>query len=265
MKKLVPITLLFFINQVCAQYHTTVRKVYSTNVKDSFEIYISEPEERLAGNYDEVIYYLDANLKSGKLLRQLVEDDKVKFRKKFLYVGIGHIGNFHQLRRRDFILPFIQNGDTIPRSAEYGQTEKFYQFLQSELIPSIDANYPNEARRSILGHSLGGLFAVYCLFRNEGLFDKYFALSPALWIDHFRIFQFDRIKDRPVKGSYLFLAAGSRENFNNILNGFHRMEEYVAEKKYSGFNFDRHIYYGTHNSYLKTDISRILYEKVLRQ
>jgi hypothetical protein len=43
------------------------------------------------------------------------------------------------------------------------------------------------------------------------------------------------------------------------------MEEYVVEKEYPGLSFDWHIYYGTHNSYLKRDISRILYEKVLRQ
>ena len=75
MKKLVlPITLLLFVNQLSAQYHTTVKRIYSTNVKDSFEVYISAPAEHFPRPYDEVIYYLDANLRSGKLIRQMVED-----------------------------------------------------------------------------------------------------------------------------------------------------------------------------------------------
>jgi len=134
-----------------------------------------------------------------------------------------------------------------------------------ELIPLIDKRYPSAGRRSILGHSLGGLFAVYCLFRNEGLFDKHFALSPALWIDDYRIFSFNKITDTLTRHSYFFLAAGSKEQHNQILAGFHRMEEFIDQKKYPNLGFDWHIYHGTHNSYLKRDMERILYDKVLRR
>jgi len=253
-----------FIGFTRAQHVTSVQRIYSTFVKDSFEIYITTTPDRGSGKYDEVIYYLDANLRSGKLFRQAAEDDRIFFKKAFVYVGIGHIGNFHQLRRRDFILPFIRNGDTIPKSTDYGQIEHFYQFLRFELIPFIDSRYPSVGRRSILGHSLGGLFAVYCLFRNEGLFNEHFALSPALWIDDYRIFSFNKISDTLAKHSYLFLAAGSKEKHNQILAGFHRLEKFIDQKKYRNLGFDWHIYHGSHNSYIKKDMQRILYEVLHR-
>jgi predicted alpha/beta superfamily hydrolase len=254
---------LFLLAGANAQYSTSVAKIYSANVKDSFEIYITQRTDSASVPYDEIIYYLDADLKSGKKLRQLAEDDRIKFRKRILFVGIGHIGNYHQLRRRDFILPFIQNGDTIPKSPEYGQIDRFYKFLNSELIPSINTRYASTGRRSIVGHSLGGLFVVYCLFRNEGIFDAYFALSPSLWIDGYQIFSFNRLDKQLVDSSYFFFAAGKKERFNHILKGFDKMEALMKEKNYPGILFRWHIYPGTHNSYIKKHLDRILYQEIL--
>src|SRR5688572_11967621 len=94
--------LLFFIfllvsDGINAQYSTVVKKLYSIHVKDSFEIYITAPADASdTTRYDKVIYYLDANLKSGKQLREIAEEDKVRYLKNFLYIGIGHTGNYHR-------------------------------------------------------------------------------------------------------------------------------------------------------------------------
>lgn len=34
-----------------------------------------------------------------------------------------------------------------------------------------------------MGHSLGGLFAIYTLVKQPGLFDGFIAISPSLWWD----------------------------------------------------------------------------------
>jgi predicted alpha/beta superfamily hydrolase len=239
--------------------------MYSLNVKDSFEIYISTPEgSDSQTNYSEVLYYTDANLKSGKKLRELLKKDSVSRSKKILFIGIGHIGNYHQLRRRDFILPFIQNGDTIPRSADYGQVTRFYQFLELELIPSIESKYHSAGKRTILGHSLGGLFAVYCLFSNKGLFDRYFALSPALWIDKYQIYSFNHLGEKPVINSHLFLFAGSKEDFNHILKGVKEMYSFLKSKNYPGLSCMYHIYGGTHNGYISRSLGIILEYEIFR-
>jgi predicted alpha/beta superfamily hydrolase len=251
--------------QSSGQYSTILEKRYSLSVKDSFEIYLSTPaDSRTNTIYSEVIYYTDASLKSGKKLRELLENDSVSRKTKRLFVGIGHIGNYHQLRRRDFILPFIQNDDTIPRSEEYGQVVRFYQFLQSELIPYIESKYQSTGKRALVGHSLGGLFAVYCLFRNEGLFDRYFALSPALWIDKYQIYSFNHLGENPVNNSSLFLSAGSKEDFNHILKGVKELNDFLKSKNYPGLIFQYHIYRGTHNGYISKSLAMILHYEIFR-
>ena len=145
------------------------KTIYSAYVKDSFEIYINAPKGADTMKQLSVIYYMDANLRSGKKLREMI--DKPEFSAKAgktIFVGVGHMSDFHVLRRRDFILPSINGNDTTGSSANYGQTENFYRFLQKELVPMINGMYhTNPDNNSILGHSLGGLFAFYFLFKNE--------------------------------------------------------------------------------------------------
>ncbi|HMD00856.1 MAG TPA: alpha/beta hydrolase-fold protein [Ferruginibacter sp.] len=251
-----------FMGQYCAaQTSTTMTKFYSTNVGDSFEIYISTPLKADRTKVYDVIYYCDANLKSGKKLREMINDpsyaDKVG---KTIFVGIGHIGNYHVLRRRDFILPEIKNGDTSGLSKNYGQAEHFYQFLKMELIPMINTKYrTNTSNNSILGHSLGGLFAFYCLFKNESLFKNFYALSPALWTDRYVIYDFNKL-DRGIKQDVnLYFSTGSLELLNYIKAGADAMDKFLNEKKYERLHFKYEIHDGkSHNSQVEVSLDHIL-------
>jgi predicted alpha/beta superfamily hydrolase len=67
---------------------------YSRNVDDSFEIYISLPSTFDASNNYNVVYYFDANLKSGKHLRDLLAAGNHHGRlNNIIFLGIGHIGD----------------------------------------------------------------------------------------------------------------------------------------------------------------------------
>ena len=61
--------------------------------------------------------------------------------------------------------------------------EAFLEFMEEELIPHIDANYrtTKKVNRTLVGHSYGGLFTLYTLFNATDTFQKYIAMSPALW------------------------------------------------------------------------------------
>lgn len=76
-------------------------------------------------------------------------------------------------RGRDFT-PTHQ--DRIPTS---GGADKFLEFLASELIPAIDARLPTAPYRVLIGHSLGGLFALHAFNTRGELFDGYVAISPS--------------------------------------------------------------------------------------
>jgi len=260
--KAVGLTLIFFLCAISihAQFKTSVKRIYSTHVRDSFDIYTSVPPDFSKGKKYDVIYYCDASLKSGIALRKQIDENKALLKQgNYIFVGIGHIGNFHVLRRRDFILPFINGKDTTPASPEYGHIKDFYNFLTRELIPSVQSSYNCTAKRTIIGHSLGGLFVFYCLFRNEPVFANYIALSPALWIDRYRIYEFNKLTHSLPAKTYLYFSAGGLETINQILPGAYRMNEFLQEKKYSNLLLEYQVHpWETHNSQVPLSLKYVL-------
>ena len=248
-----------------AQFSTSKKIEYSRIVGDSFEIYISIPKSFSPDESYNIVYYFDANLKSGQLLQEQISTDQYNVKlKNRIFVGVGHIGNYHVLRRRDFILPFINENDTSGRDQNYGQTEKFYQYLKEELIPSINFKFKtNTDSNSIIGHSLGGLFVFYCLFKSNNLFSKYFALSPALWIDKYSIYRFNKINGGFTDKKFLYFASGSKEKTNKILNGTNKAKQFLDKMNYNNLTYEYHILKGkTHNSEVAISLKKILMEKL---
>jgi len=259
------LVVLFVENNISAQFTTKMTITHSAIVGDSFEIYTSLPKSFDAAKQYNVVYYCDANLKSGRAIRNLLSfnqyDEKLA---NTIFVGIGHIGNYHVLRRRDFILPTIEGKDTAGKDKNYGQVENFYNFLKDELIPSVNARFnTNQAKNSILGHSLGGLFAFYCLFKSDNLFAKYFALSPALWIDKYSIYKFNKIQGSLPGKKYLYFVSGGKEVMNHIRKGTNRAKHFLDEQKYGNLTYEYKIVkWKTHNSQVPITLKTIFDEKL---
>jgi predicted alpha/beta superfamily hydrolase len=70
-----------------------------------------------------------------------------------------------------------------PWTGSAGGADKFLSFIADELLPMVDRNYRTRPYRVLIGHSLGGLFAVYALMNRPEVFNGYLAISPALWWD----------------------------------------------------------------------------------
>lgn len=258
------ILLLAFTSSVSfAQFTTNMTIERAERVGDNFEIYISLPATYDTNARYSVVYYCDANLKSGNTLRELLSSPSYNSKlKNYIFVGIGHIGNYHVLRRRDYILPFINGNDTVAKNKDYGHVDDFYAYLKEELIPSINSRYKtNAANNSILGHSLGGLFAFYCLFKNDDLFAKYFALSPALWIDNYSIYRFNKIKTGFSTPRFMYFASGGNETMNHILKGSNEAKQFLDQKKYTNLQYIYDVHPAkTHNSQVPVSLALILNE-----
>jgi uncharacterized protein len=246
--------------------HLTTRhtRVYSNSVKDSFDIYVTLPRdyEKATGKYP-VIYYLDANLKSGNAMRKVLDEMAVANNSvNAVAVGIGHIGNYRVLRRRDFVTPFIQSNDSlISNEPNFGHAAEFYTFLQKELIPQVEGNYKVSQRRSLFGHSFGGLFAFYSLFKKERLFENYAALSPSLWVNDGNVYSFEQKyrKDSSSLHARVFMRAGSRETINKVLAACKKMEVFLKQYPYSQLQLDYKELAGEdHNSHVEKSIRSIL-------
>lgn len=94
----------------------------------------------------------------------------------------------------EMIIAAIAQGDplkefTFTKSNDWptsGGAETFSKFLAEELLPYIDNNYRTHPFRILVGHSLGGLFALEALVRTPKLFQATLALSPSLYWDQFK-------------------------------------------------------------------------------
>jgi predicted alpha/beta superfamily hydrolase len=262
MKMLLRISFLLFIfyQPVRAQVTHTSFPIYSKNVKDSFMIRVSSVGPLNSLTPSSTVYYLDADLKSGKKLRGLLpkhtHDSSLQ---NVLFVGIAHKGDYHVLRRRDFIPPAF--GNEIKTKENDGHADRFYKFLSEELIPIIKNQYHVNERRTLIGHSFGGLFACYCLFKKETLFANYMALSPSLWVNNYDLFNYEQ-EYKTATGqlpAHLFLSAGGKEKINHILAGNRRMKKLLEERKYEGLTIDYTEYPGKmHNSQVPLSMEYIL-------
>ena len=70
-----------------------------------------------------------------------------------------------------------------PWTGSAGGADKFLSFIADELLPTVNHNYRTRPYRVLVGHSLGGLFAVYALMNHPEVFNGYIAISPSLWWD----------------------------------------------------------------------------------
>jgi len=232
---------------ICIFSCSTVRSpnaqtIYSAVVKDSFELYVDLPVNYTKGNIYSVVFYMDANLKSGKELRRQIKLDSNKAKlSHVIFVGIGHIGDYHVKRRRDLI-PFVVNkSDTLlSDDKNYGQAEHFYRFISEELIPLINQRYPNNGRYSYIGHSFGGLFGFYCLMKPEPLFKNIIALSPSLWVNNNNSFQHEDLfaaAGYQMKDVTLYHACGTAEWANKVLYSSRDMRDVLNKRKYPGLHY----------------------------
>ena len=101
-----------------------------------------------------------------------------------IVVGISNID-----RKRDFTYPSNnkQDNDELPTS---GGSEKFINFIEQELQPYITTNYRTTETKTLIGQSLGGLFATEVLFKKPELFNNYIIVSPSLWWDDESLLKF---------------------------------------------------------------------------
>lgn len=68
--------------------------------------------------------------------------------------------------------------------ASSGGGEQFLRFLETELVPYVEAHYPTAPYRLLVGHSLGGLTVLNTLATRPNVFNAYLAIEPSVWWDN---------------------------------------------------------------------------------
>ncbi|MEP6620961.1 MAG: alpha/beta hydrolase-fold protein [bacterium] len=91
------------------------------------------------------------------------------------------VGVRNTARSRDMI-PAAAAGYSPPGEiTASGGADNFLAFIADELVPQIDRRYRTAPMRVLVGHSLGGLFALRVLARRPEAFTGYVVMEPSIW------------------------------------------------------------------------------------
>lgn len=159
---------------------------------------------------------------------------------EMLLVGITYSGenlNYDALRAPDL---------TPPAQVGGGNAQNFLKFVKTELIPFIETNYrADPARRVLQGNSLGGLFTLYTLFSDPGLFSGYVASSPA--VNHNAILTQEAAfaKDHKELPTRLFIGVGSTESLSGPVQEFMKT---LKAHDYKGLKLETRVVEGDGHS-----------------
>lgn len=137
-----------------------------------------------------------------------------------IVVGIGHGDDMRERRFYDFTAPaetYIYPERFKGKGHEVlGGAEDFSRFIEEELKPTIEAQYPvNKAQQALFGHSLGGYFTLWELFHHQSSFQRYLAISPSIWWNEHELVQCASVflNEHQEINETLFISAGELETF----------------------------------------------------
>ena len=215
-----------------------------------------------------VMYVLDGdpNLPMAALIqRNMSYDHEVP---DLIMVGIGYqVDNFlstRSFRVLDYTPSHVAKIDSEMTASHHmkmvtGGAADFLQVLENEIIPYIENNYKTNKDRSLAGHSLGGLFALYTLFHEPALFQKYLISSPSLYWNDFEMsgeeteYYGGRHKSLQAR---IFISAGSLEP-DPMTPDIKQLVNLLRQRHYQGLEITENVFQDeTHLSVIPFSLSR---------
>jgi len=192
----------------------TVDSLYSETLKEYREIYVQLPDTYNPKNNKKypVAYILD-----GEVLLPTVTNFQSfysgGFTPEMVLVGISNANN----RTRDLTTSKITEKYGMPFNEENGEANNFSKFMEAELIPFIEENYPVTGFRTLIGHSYGGLFVIYTLINHPHLFANYLAIDPSLDWDNQKLLNGakEKFANNNYTGKSLFMSLNGQLNMQD--------------------------------------------------
>lgn len=155
-----------------------------------------------------------------------------------IIIGIGHANfDFKELdkkthdrnrdinRARDFLpwnlmtqenseftkyFPNIDSELTEAMIKYSGHASDFIDFIKSEVLPFVDKTYRTTSKRTLIGHSFGGVLASWIMIHHPQIFQNYLIISPILILQNYAMFtEISHISK--TLAARIYLCAGSLE------------------------------------------------------
>ena len=184
--------------------------LYSNVLKEKRSLLIAKPAGYEGGNdrYP-VLYLLDGDednfIQSVGITSFLANADRIP---PMLVVGI-----INKDRIRDLTTP-----TTVETERRFhpnaGGSDSFLEYISDELVPYIDQHYRTRPYKILVGHSLGGLFALHTLFSKPHLFRAYIVIDPTLaWNNNAELLNVSKfLKNTRELNTDLYLTATDERN-----------------------------------------------------
>ncbi|MFZ1307478.1 MAG: alpha/beta hydrolase-fold protein [Ferruginibacter sp.] len=149
-----------------------------------------------------VIYLLDGNANFNDIVSITEFMSNAGLCPPMIVVGILHHSRMNELTY----------GSDKGMPGVVGEGEKFMRYVEKELMPYIESNYPTASYKIFIGHSVGGLTVVNTLIHHQDLFDAYISLDGALWWNDQQIVTEAKtiLANQHYKGKILFMALANR-------------------------------------------------------
>jgi len=143
-----------------------------------------------------------------------------------------------------------------------GGAALFLEFIIQELLPYIESHYRvDPGNRTLGGYSYGGLFTLYALFKNPGIFSKYFAGSPSLHYDNEISFTYenDFAEMHQDLNAEVFITVGGLEG-DIMVNQVQQMTDRLLSRQYPNLKVNLQIFENEdHRSCLGAAFFRAIY------
>jgi len=245
--------------------NSEVRTLYSKSVGQEYRILIALPMNYAENNDNyPVIYVLDADMAfawvtdlvrgaaSLRAVEPLSSYPLARYVPDLVVVGIGYPATWYDqpkvwwsLRTRDLTpTPNADNARALGmEGTSGGNAPKFLRFMRNELMPYVNSNYRTNSKDStIVGHSGGGLFALYVLFHQPKTFRRYVVSSPSLWWDNKVTFEYEReyASEHSELPAKLFMSVGSLEK--QMVTNLKELVKILDQRKYVGLEWESRIF-----------------------
>jgi predicted alpha/beta superfamily hydrolase len=162
-----------------------------------------------------VLYLLDGESHFDLVSQQCIYLSRwdVNVMPEMIVVGIVNTNRVRDLTPTHSVIDYYGKADTTATSRlkPSGDNEKFFQFMQNELMPYINSHYKTQPFKIFAGHSFGGITVVNCLLTRPELFNAYVAVSPSFWWDHGYLLKLadQKLKKGTTLNKILFYSDGN--------------------------------------------------------
>lgn len=229
-----------------------------------YKIFFAVPKDENGAKkakFKNALFLLDGNAQFSVILNCF---DAQSMGEAPLIIGIGYGSDLaYDVKKR--------TRDLTPSPADEsefkggGGAAQFYQILKEQILPLAESKFDlKDTQKSLYGHSFGGLFTLYALLQNDGLFDNFFIASSSLWWGDSQILkdarQGGKFKQN-LKAEFVFVSVGENEKRENRPEkpGVLKAKDLAQTLKNSGVNSEFKLYEGQgHGDVIPLNLTDVL-------